>query len=108
MCFRRKDSRDETLFSGTFASGSEKFVSEWLLPFLQKTYGSEYKTMKPHGIVVLDMPMEYNATEGTQTIIGPVGAEKEVMFPMFEPLLHETTTVSSRTSNSRGSKHWDH
>ena len=104
-------------FSDTFASGSEKYVIEWLLPFLERNYGADHKKMKPHGFVIIDMPMEYNTSEYSQTIIGPEGSEAEVMilrnnrdltveilsliFKLHHFWKAQTTPIYSRTSVAR-------
>ena len=66
------------IFVATFASGSENFVSGWLFPFLEENYGPDYKTMEPYGIVVMDVPMEYNTSEYSQIPFADQGYDKEV------------------------------
>ena len=51
--------------------GSEAFVNQWFLPFLQKNYGPDFKHLKHYGVVVMDVPMEYNTSEHSQAVVGP-------------------------------------
>ena len=66
------------ILAATFASGSEAFVNHWLFTFLKEKYGADYKKMEPYGIVVLDMPMEYNTSEYSQAPFGDSGIEQQV------------------------------
>ena len=67
--------------------GSEAFVNDWLLPFLQQNYGADFKKMKPYGFVVMDVPMFFNTQPYSQAIIAPAGygMEKQVNITLCMP-----------------------
>ena len=46
-------------------------MNQWFLSFLSDNYGPDFRQMKQYGFVVLDVPMLFNDTEYSQTIIGP-------------------------------------
>ena len=72
------------ILAATFASGSEAFVNHWLFSFLEEKYGADYKKIEPYGIVVLDMPMEYNTSEYSQAPFGDSGIEQQVHSATYE------------------------
>lgn len=54
------------MFEG--CAGSEKFIPTWLEPWLVRSYGKAARSLKPHGVIVLDTIMEYNTTERSQAL----------------------------------------
>ena len=49
--------------------GSQAFTKNWVGPFLVKNYGMDVaRKIVPHGVIVMDTIMNYNATEKSQTI----------------------------------------
>jgi hypothetical protein len=56
--------------------GSEVFILHWLNPWLDKNYGKAARSIKPHGIIILDTVMEYNTSSNSQKL--PDGAAATV------------------------------
>ena len=46
-------------------------MNQWFVSFLTDNYGQDFRQMKQYGFVILDVPMLFNDTEYSQTIIGP-------------------------------------
>ena len=48
--------------------GTENFITGWMNIWLGRNYGSAARYVVPHGVIVMDTIMHYNASENSQML----------------------------------------